>query len=346
MLKQLFTFLLLSTVFAASAQYLAPPPQQQPGEHGLVKWMSFKEAQELNKKQPKPFLIDVYTDWCGWCKKMIATTYSDQGLANYINTYFYPVQLDAETKDTIEYNGTKYVNNGTGKKPPHQLAVKLLNGQMTYPSTIFVANNFQFNLLTQGYLEVRKIEPILIFSVENAFRTTAYEEFKVNFEKTFYDTVKTDRDLKWYTMKEALDLHKKKPKKILISINTSFCNTCKVMNKTTFSDAKNLKYISDNYYLVDLNAENKDDIEFNGTVFKNDGSNGFPFHQFALALTKNNFVLPSTAILDEKLQLMDVIPFYLSPNAINPVLRYFGDDKYKTEKWDEFLKKEQGGEKK
>lgn len=345
MLKQGFFILFVAVVFSGHAQLL-PPQQQQPqaNEHGLVKWMSFKEAQELNKKQQRPFLVDVYTDWCGWCKKMMATTYSDQGLATYINNYFYPVKFDAETKDTIEYNGTLYYNTGKERKSPHQLAVKLLNGQLTYPSTIFVANNFQFNLLSQGYMEVRKIEPILIFTVENAYRTTAYEEFRLSFEKTFYDTAKTDRDLKWYTMKEALELQKKKPKKIMISISTSFCNTCKVMNKTTFSDPRNLKYINDHYYLVDLNAESKEDIEFNGTVFKNDGANGFPFHQFALALTKNSFVLPSTVILDEKLQLMDAIPFYLSPAAINPVARYFGDDKYKTEKWEDFLKKDKGEE--
>src|ERR1700756_3443668 len=73
--------------------------------HGLVKWLTFKEAQEEMKKQPKPLLIDIYTDWCGWCKHMVKTTYSDPNLAGYINTYFYPVQFNAETHDTIEYNG-------------------------------------------------------------------------------------------------------------------------------------------------------------------------------------------------------------------------------------------------
>ena len=67
----------------------------------LVKWMTFKEAFEANKKTPKPFLIDVYTDWCGWCKRMMATTYSNPAIAAYVNQNFYPVKFNAETKDSI-----------------------------------------------------------------------------------------------------------------------------------------------------------------------------------------------------------------------------------------------------
>jgi thiol:disulfide interchange protein len=66
--------------FAASAQFL--PGQQPTNSEGLVKWYTFQEAQELNKKNPRPFLVDVYTDWCGWCKHIIKTNYSDTGLSS------------------------------------------------------------------------------------------------------------------------------------------------------------------------------------------------------------------------------------------------------------------------
>ena len=82
------------------------PVFSQNESEGLVKWLDFKEAQgKKTKLNQKPFLIDLYTDWCGWCKHMMRTTYSNEALANYINTNFYPVKFIAETKDTIEYNG-------------------------------------------------------------------------------------------------------------------------------------------------------------------------------------------------------------------------------------------------
>src|SRR5689334_10683298 len=92
-------------------------------ESGLVNWLTFKEAQEKNKTVQKPFLIDFYTDWCGWCKHMMKTTYSNEGLAAYINANFYPVKFDAETKDTIEYNGKVYKPLSKDPRTPHELTL-------------------------------------------------------------------------------------------------------------------------------------------------------------------------------------------------------------------------------
>lgn len=309
----------------------------------LVKWLSFKEAFELNKKQAKPFLIDVYTGWCGWCKYMMKTTYSNPSLAGYINTYFYPVKFDAETHDTIEYLGIKYFNPGKEKRSTHQLAQKLLGQQMSFPSTIFMSNNFQFSLLSSGYLEIKKIEPLLIYTVENVFRTTPYDDFRKYYEMTNPEIPGNDTakiEVKWYSLKEALELNKKKPKKILIDIYTAWCNSCRVMNKTTFSSPLIGSYLNKNYYLVDFNAEQKDTVVFGGQTFVNSGaSGGPPFHQLAIAALKGNVILPSLILINEQSQLLDAIPYYLTPETLEPIIKYFGEDEYKTSKWPDFQSK-------
>lgn len=77
--------------------------QQPDAEAGLVKWMTLSEAMEKVKTQPKPIIMDFYTDWCGWCKQMMRTTYANPDIAQYLNTNFYPVKFNAETRETIEY---------------------------------------------------------------------------------------------------------------------------------------------------------------------------------------------------------------------------------------------------
>lgn len=329
-LKTLILIFLCQISFAQSTE-----------ENGLVKWLTFKEAFELNQKQQKPFIIDVYTDWCGWCKHMMKTTYSNPGLASYINTYFYPVKFNAETADTIEYQGVKYVNpEPTRKRSTHQLAVKLLGPNQSYPSTIFIGNNLQFTLLSSGYLDVKKIEPLLIYMVENIWRTTGYNEFEKYYKRSFPENPNDTLSrcaLKRYSLPQALELSKQKPKKILIDIYTNWCNGCRIMNASTFTDSLVANYINENYYFVPFDAELKESLKFKETEYLGAGVNG-QFHNLAISLLKGNILLPSIIVLDENQNTIDVLPYFMTPSVLHPILHFYGTDSYKTKKWQDFQK--------
>lgn len=307
-------------------------------EEGLVKWLTLKEAQELNKKQPKPLLVDVYTDWCGWCKHMMKTTYSNPNIAGYINQYYYPVKFNAETKDTIEYNGKIYKPTSPNPKTPHELAIKFLGTSLSYPSTIFISNNFEFNLLSQGFLEDKKIEPLLIFTVENVYKSATYEDFAAQFEHTFYDTAFTKGTVKFYTLKEIEKLQKKNPKKILVNIFASFCNSCKVQTATTLRDTSIAKYINKHFYIINFDAESNDTILFRGEKCFKDGLNGYPLNTFALKATNNRLQFPSIAVLDEKQNTLDALNSFLTPKTLLPILKYYAEDKFKTISWSDYMK--------
>ncbi len=101
-----------------------------------IKWISFEEAVELQKKNPKKIIVDVYTDWCGWCKKMDKNTYTDAEVIKQIEQHFYFVKLNAEQKEEIKYKDKVFTFKQEYKA--NELAVSLLNGQMSYPSTVFL----------------------------------------------------------------------------------------------------------------------------------------------------------------------------------------------------------------
>jgi len=73
-------------VFPAGAQ--TQQPQTTPASTAKIKWLDFEEAVALNSKKPKKIFIDMYTDWCGWCKKMDAATFINPVIVDYMNEHY------------------------------------------------------------------------------------------------------------------------------------------------------------------------------------------------------------------------------------------------------------------
>jgi thioredoxin-related protein len=149
-----------------------------------VNWISFEEAIERNEKKPRKFLIDVYTDWCGWCKKMDASTYKNPVIVDYINEHYYAIKFNAEGKDTIRMGEQVFVNENPGsRRSTHQLTLALLDRKLTYPSTVFLDERGEkFHPPIAGYLDAATIEPILHYFSTDQFKTVAWEEFQKGFE--------------------------------------------------------------------------------------------------------------------------------------------------------------------
>ena len=147
-----------------------------------INWLTWEQAIEASKNDKKKVFVDVYTDWCGWCKKMDATTFKDSSVVNYMNTYFYAIKFNAETKDEIKIGSKTYKSSNTNKsRAPHELAQELLQGKLSYPTIIMLDENFNSLGPIPGFQSSQSLTPMLKFIGTDSYKSTTWENYiKVN----------------------------------------------------------------------------------------------------------------------------------------------------------------------
>lgn len=159
----------------------AAKPQTATAAH--VEWISIEEAQKRCEKEPRRIFIDFTTSWCGWCKVMDQNTFSNPVIAAYMNKNFYCVSFNAETSDTVTFNGQQFFNRNPGTpRSPHDFAIAVLRGQMSYPSYgIFNKARNSVSIL-QGYMAPEQFEPYLHYYAEEKESVMAYADFLKTFK--------------------------------------------------------------------------------------------------------------------------------------------------------------------
>lgn len=146
-------------------------------EESPVKWMTFEEALEKSKTEKRKIFIDVYTDWCGWCKVMDKNTFSEPNVAKILNEQFYPVKFDAEQKEDVVFNGTTFKFIPSGRNGYHQLAAALLNNQLSYPTVVFLDEEFRMIQPLAGYQKAPEFHKIIQFIGEDHYKKTKWDEW-------------------------------------------------------------------------------------------------------------------------------------------------------------------------
>lgn len=155
-----------------------------------ITWHSFEDAVKLNEQLHKKVFIDVFTEWCGWCKVLDKNTFTNPEIIKIMNDNFIAVKLDAERKDTVVFNGYAFVNpNPTGYRSPHQLASSMLKGRMSYPSMVFMDDSMRLITTVQSYLKPTELEPILMYIAKDKYQTMTYDSFKLSYKVLSSDEV-------------------------------------------------------------------------------------------------------------------------------------------------------------
>jgi len=178
MLKPIITLVLALVLFASAGKTDTPDAK--------VEWVTIEEAQALIQEEPRMIFVNVYTDWCGWCRRMKNETYTHPVIAEYLNENFYAVDLNAEQEDNIEFRGVEFENENLGeRRPAHSFAIALLQGQMSYPSIAFFDENMDLLTAIPGFRPPANLEAVLAFFNEGAYKESPDLETFINqFEGT------------------------------------------------------------------------------------------------------------------------------------------------------------------
>lgn len=133
---------LLLVIGVSSADFSQPKPKKKtakkseakpaakaetPAHQGIL-WYNMTEGYEKAKKEKKILVVDVYTDWCGWCKVMDRETYENPSVVKKMKKYFVAVKFNPEINATYTVNGqtlnsdqlARYLNKG-GRIPGYPM---------------------------------------------------------------------------------------------------------------------------------------------------------------------------------------------------------------------------------
>ena len=146
----------LLTVPAASARAEATP------------WRGWDAGMKAAGANKRFVMVDVYTDWCGWCKRMDRDVFSNPEVREYLGKKFVTVRLNAEAGDAAHYEGKDFTSR--------TLATRF--GVTGYPTTIFLRANGDHLANVPGYLPADRFLLLLRYIGDGALdRGVTFDEF-------------------------------------------------------------------------------------------------------------------------------------------------------------------------
>lgn len=149
-----------------------------PLSNAQIEWLTWEEAIVRNERQPKKIMVDIYTEWCGWCKKMDQTVFTDPVVSKFISDNFYAVKFDAEQRESLVYSGHTFrFDAEAGRRGSHELAITLLEGRMSYPSIVYLDEQENRITISPGFKPADKFINELSFISGTHYQTLTYQEY-------------------------------------------------------------------------------------------------------------------------------------------------------------------------
>lgn len=143
--------LLLAIVLGFSG--IAAGQKAAPSGKADVQWTNLELAVAKAADQQKAILVDVYTDWCGWCKKMDKEVFADPAVSEILASRFATAKVNGESRESFTFKGQK--TDGVG--------IARSFGVRGYPAIIFLDSKGEMLTMIPGFMDAQKFLPVVLF---------------------------------------------------------------------------------------------------------------------------------------------------------------------------------------
>lgn len=131
-------------------------------------FVPFEQACSVAKAENKLILIDFYTDWCGWCKRMDRDTYHDPNVQAALTKYFACTKLNAEAKTEHDVDGEHLSERAIAQK------FKVTG----YPTITFLTPDQKILRVVPGYVGPAEFVDVLNYMGSGAYSTQSFNDWK------------------------------------------------------------------------------------------------------------------------------------------------------------------------
>lgn len=156
-------------VLAAAALCWGALASAGPGAAGGPEWRGWNEGLQEARATKRPVIVDVYTNWCGWCRRMDRDVYQRADIVDYLRKQYVTIKLNAESSEPATYEGRAT----TSQKIAQRFRVS------GYPTTLFLRSSGEHMANVPGYVPGDKFLLLLRYVAEgHADRNVPFADFE------------------------------------------------------------------------------------------------------------------------------------------------------------------------
>lgn len=190
MTRRLLPALLLTCALAPAAQ--AQPRDTVREAPPAVQWVNFEAGLKMASASGKHIMVDVYTDWCGYCKKLDAETYAEEGVRRILAESYVSVKLKGDSSRKLKVIGQalddggktllQFVPSDTGGTSEVALSRMALRVR-GFPTIAFLAPDGRLITKWDGYINAERFTQMINFIKDDLYEVMTFNDYLESLDK-------------------------------------------------------------------------------------------------------------------------------------------------------------------